>query len=71
MNIYGSLMDIFDQKKQRHLCRKKQKLEIKQRHLCRKNKNPHEQTRNLQKVFLKIRDSFMEIIYYQSIREIN
>ena len=23
MNIYGSLMDIFDQKKQRHLCRKK------------------------------------------------
>ena len=22
MNIYGSLMDIFDQKKQRHLCRK-------------------------------------------------
>ena len=23
MNIYDSLMDIFDQKKQRHLCRKK------------------------------------------------
>ena len=56
MNIYGSLMDIFDPQKQRHL--------------CRKNKNPHEQTKNLHKVFLKIRDSFMEIIYYQSIREI-
>ena len=25
MNIYGSLMDIYDEKKQRHLCRKKQK----------------------------------------------
>ena len=25
MNIFGSLMDIFDQKKQRHLCRKKKK----------------------------------------------
>ena len=29
MNIYGSLMDIYDEKKQRHLCRKKQ------RRLCR------------------------------------
>ena len=25
MNIYGSLMDIYDEKKQRHLCRKKTK----------------------------------------------
>ena len=36
MNIYGSLMDIYDEKKQRHFCRKKQKTFLSKHYFMRK-----------------------------------